>query len=132
MRKTIFCAMVAAVMLTGCQESLEQRAVREAQEYTQKHCPEKQDEFSILDSITFDIATHTLTQHITLIGGADSPEKIADRRDMLHEIMVEAIRNDTNYKKFKDAGYSFRFIARGEHRKDTVLYDQTITAEDYR
>ncbi len=131
MKKTILWAFVSAALLIGCQESMEQRTLRETQEYTEKHCPEKLDDFTILDSLTFDVETHTLTEHLTLTNGADSPEKISQQREELQQIMINGIRNDTNHKKLKDAGYSFRFIARGEHNK-SILYEQTITKEDYR
>lgn len=38
MRKIMWLVM-AAVLTTACQESLEERCEREAKEYTEKHCP---------------------------------------------------------------------------------------------
>ena len=131
MRRIFIIAILAGAMLTSCQESMEQRALRETQEYTAKHCPERLNDTSILDSITFDVATHTLTENLTLTGEADSPEKIESRLDELRSIMIEAVRNNTRYKRMKEAGYSFRYIARSARNKDIVLYDQTVTKEDY-
>ena len=63
---------VALLLLSGCQESLEDRAAREVVEYTQKYCPQKLKDFTTLDSLTFDKATLTFTQYLTLSGNADN------------------------------------------------------------
>ena len=132
MRKAYLFAALSMALLTGCQESMEQRTLREVQEYTAKHCPERTNDFTILDSLTFDVATHTLTENLTLTNGADSPEKIGERLEEIRLTMIEAVRNNTQYKRMKEEGYSFRFVARSQQYKDSVIYEQIVTKEDYR
>ena len=60
-----------ALFLMACQESLEDRCAREAQEFTRKNCPSKLDKNINIDSLTFERATHTLHYYYTLTGIAD-------------------------------------------------------------
>ena len=46
------------LLLTACQESLEDRCEREAKEYTKKHCPALIAENIVMDEMTFEKATH--------------------------------------------------------------------------
>ena len=61
------------IVLASCQESLEDRCERDAREYTRKNCPAAIDETTIVDSLTFDRATHTIHYYYRLTGVADPP-----------------------------------------------------------
>ena len=74
--------------------------------------------------------THTLTHYYRLTGVSDNEENAAQMKDHLNDEMIEATRKDMGYKRYKDAGYSFRYIARSDS-SGKVIYDQTITTEDY-
>ena len=64
-KNILFCAlMVMSAPLTSCQESLEERAEREAREYTEKHCPTPPQNDVITDSIVFDRAGVTSIDEI--------------------------------------------------------------------
>ena len=130
MRKYLMIA-VALLLLSGCQESLEDRAAREVVEYTQKYCPQKLNDFTTLDSLTFDKATLTFTQYLTLSGNADNAERAREMNVQIKEEMVQAVITDTSQKRYKDEGYSFRFVARSQKDKNVILYQTTITKEDY-
>lgn len=130
--KRIFLFMAVVVLTCACQESLEERAARESVAYTKKNCPATLNKFTRLDSLTFDIKSKTFTQHLTLLIDSLTPDSVAKMKHQLQEALVEAIRNDTNQKIYKDAGYSFRFVARAKEDKTVVLYDNTISKEDYK
>ena len=72
-------------MAVGCQESLEERCEREAREYTEKHCPTPVAKDVVMDSMTFDKATHTITYAYTLTGQLDDSAVVegAHSRDLL-------------------------------------------------
>lgn len=133
MRKIVFLATMA-MLLVGCnkQESIEDRAAREAQTYTRRMCPEKLNEFTRLDSITFDRATLTVTQHLTLLGNADNLEVATAKSDEIRKELVAGVKADTSNKLFKDHGFRYRFLARSESDSKIVLYDTTVTPEDYK
>ena len=59
MRKLLL-TVVASLALMACQESLDEKAAKEAKLYTQKNCPAQIAENLTMDSLTFEQATHTL------------------------------------------------------------------------
>lgn len=70
----LFPALAATV---GCQENFDQFLVREAREYTEKHCPAIVAPDTRLDSATYDPAARTYHYWYTLTGQLDRPEAIA-------------------------------------------------------
>ena len=74
--------------------------------------------------------SHTIIHYYRLVKEADNEENAMAKKAELDERMVEAIRQDMSYRSVKDAGYSFRFIARSDS-SGRVLYDKTITKDDY-
>ena len=118
-------------MLASCQESLEDRAVREASEYNKKFCPMRVNPNTVLDSITFDKATHTKASFFTLEGKADDLSYTQDNASSLREALVADIKNSPNEKIFKEAGISYRFVYRSASDKKVVLFETTIKKEDY-
>ena len=130
MKKVLF--LIATILLVACHENLEERAAREAAEYTRKNCPQLLNMNTRLDSTTFDISTRTFTNYLTLLADADNPEAVAANQATLHDALVEELRFDTSQKKFKDAGFSYRYVARSEKENGKVLLQTTITAEEYK
>lgn len=126
----LFCLMT--VMMVGCQESLEDRAAREVDEYTQKFCPVKVNDNTFLDSMTFDKNTHTLVNHFSILTDSTSAQRAVEKADLIKSQLIEEVRNDTSKKRFKEEGYSFRFVARSYEDKSVILYDNTIGPEDYK
>ena len=130
--KKIVIACLSLAILVGCQESLENRAAREADEYTQKFCPMKGSDNTFLDSMTFDKTSHTLINHFSIITDSTSAQRAVEKADMIKSQLTEEVKNDTGKKRFKEEGYSFRFIARSYEDKSLILYDTTIGPEDYK
>lgn len=128
MRKFI-CLLIASCLLTACQESLEDKCVREAKEYTEKKCPAPIGKDMVIDSMTFDRATHTLHYYYTLSGHADNSE-LTQTVDV-YDILLEQIKNATSVKEYKDAGYSFSYTYRSAKDKTNILFEYTFTQEDY-
>lgn len=128
-RKNITIMAVAAFMLAACQESLEDRCIRECRQYTQKNCPARFDDNTILDSMTFDRATHTLHYYFTLAGTADSIGVLNEAE--ARKALLGELRNSTATKHYKDKGYSFAYTYHSQSRPDLVLYDLLLTKKDY-
>ena len=126
----LFCLMT--VIMVGCQESLEDRAAREVDEYTQKFCPVKVNDNTFLDSMTFDKNTHTLVNHFSILTDSTSAQRAVEKADLIKSQLIEEVRNDTSKKRFKEEGYSFRFVARSYEDKSVILYDNTLRPEDYK
>ena len=81
-------AFTLSAGLQSCQESLEQRAAREAAEFTQKSCPTPERDNMITDSMTFDIPTHTFVYYYSVTGPADNAANFVGREGPLHEVLA--------------------------------------------
>lgn len=129
MKKTVLLLM-SIVLLTACQESLEDRCAREAKEFTEKNCPRAVAQDIVLDSMTFEKSTHTISYMYTLNGALDDTARI----DSVHfrEMLLLEVKNSTNLKLYKDAGYSFRYTYHSEKDSGTKLFEATFRENDYR
>ena len=121
---------MAAVLLTACQESLEDRCAREAKEYTKKHCPLKVDQSIVMDSMTFDKATHTISYAYSLDGVLDNADMLSKSNP--RQLLLGQLKNSTHLKLYKEAGYSFRYVYYSVKQKGTKLYETTFKENDYR
>ena len=123
--------IIAALTLlfTACQESLEDRCAREAQEYTRKNCPAKMDNNTILDSMTFERSSHTLHYYYKLTGFADQ-DSIAKKIDAVN-VLKKELKNTTGLKLYKDNHYRFAYTFRSEKDPDKILIDVVFTDKDY-
>ena len=117
------------MLLTACQESLEDRCAREAKEYTRKNCPAKMDNNSILDSLTFERETHTLHYYYRLTGFADN-DSIVERLGAAN-ILKNELRNTTTLQLYKDNHYRIAYTYRSEKDKKKVLLDLVITEKEH-
>ena len=124
--------LIAVTLMVACHENLEERAAREAAEYTRKNCPQLLNMNTRLDSTTFDIASRTFTNYLTLLADADNPEIVEANQSTLHDALAEELRFDTSQKKYKDAGFAYKYVARSEKGNGKVIYQTTITPEEYR
>jgi len=122
---------MAALLMLSCQESLEDRAAREAEEYNRKFCPQRVDDNSRLDSFTFDKASHTFTRHFTITADSLSAQRAQAKHLEIRNALIEEVKGDMSTKVYKEHGYSFRFVARCDFDPSLVLYDATITKEEY-
>ena len=118
-RKTIMLA-AAALALSACQESLEDRAAREAKEYT---------EAIVTDSMTFDKQTLTLHYYLSVKGPADTT---AIANSEIKEDMIKALRGTTSVRPYKEAGYNFMYTFHSTKHPGKKLFETTITKSDYK
>ena len=128
--KKIFTLLAAALLLTACQESLNERAAREARSYTQKNCPARMGEWIIMDSMAFEAPTRTMAYYYRFTGVMDTTSAI--RPDEMREQLLGGLRNSTSMKLFKDNDFSFRYVYRSERNPDQVLLELKFEPKDYR
>ena len=118
-----------ALTLAACQESLEERAAREAQMYTRKNCPAKISETVIMDSMTFEAQTHTIHYYYTLTGIADNDSTL--NPDEARANLLAALKNTTALSVYKKERYSFAYTYHSAKSPETVLYETTFVDGDY-
>mgnify|MGYP000142842517 CR=1 FL=1 len=105
MKKKLIYIGIFASLLVSCTESLEDKAAREAKEYTEKYCPTPYVNDSRTDSATFDKTTKVYTYYVTLRNKADNKQAIDANREKLHKLQKEALDNNPGLKKYKDVYY---------------------------
>ena len=127
--KKIWIIIAVALMVTACQETLEERCEREAKEYTEKHCPTPIAKNIVMDSMTFDKATHTITYAYTLSGQLDDSAVV--NRSNSRELLLQEVKNSTNLKLYKEAGCSFTYTYYSAKNKGTQLFKATFRKSDY-
>jgi len=127
MNKIFYIATILTVVLS-CHENLEDRAAREAAEYTKKNCPVKIAENIINDSLVFERPTKTVHYYYSLTGVADTT--FAERGE-IKDAMLKGIMNATDLKVYKEAGFIFRYTYFSTKNKGKVLYDIALTEKDY-
>ena len=125
MKKLIY-ALSFVALLTSCTESLEDKAAREAKEYTEKYCPTPFVNDSRTDSATFDKETRVYTYYVTLRNKADNKEAIDANKQKLHKLQKEALDNNPGLKKYKEAHFSFRFVYHSAKNPKQVLLDDSF------
>ena len=117
------------LLLTACQESLEEPCAREKKEYTRKSFPAKMDNNIILDSLTFERETHTFHYYYKLTGFADQ-DSIVKNLDAVN-VLKNELRNSTSLKLYKDNHFRFAYTYRSEKNPEKVLLDVLLTDKDY-
>ena len=128
MRKSLT-LLAAILLLTACQETLEERCAREARIYSEKNCPVPIGKGTIIDSLTFDAATHTITYCYTLSGELDDSAIINDNNPT--EEMLKQVKNNMSLKPYKDAGYNISYVYYSTKNKGTRLFEATFHKSDY-
>lgn len=120
------------LLFTACQETLEERAAREAREVTESKCPMPVGSNMYLDSIVFNISNHTQTQYFRFIGDTDNDSVvIAFQQNDIRGTLVKELKNTPNYKSLMEHGVNFRYIYRSTKNPEKVYLDVTLTKEDY-
>ena len=131
--KKILLFTTALLLLTACQESLEEKDAREAREVTESKCPMPIGDNMYLDSIVFDIPTLTQTQYFRFTGNSDNDstvENIVSNND-LKGTLVKELKNTPSYKALMNKGISFRYIYGSTAEPEKTYIDITVTKEDY-
>lgn len=127
--KNILFLAVTLLLLTACQETLEERAKRTMQDYTEKNCPMPLSQEITMDSCAFETATHTLHYYYTLMGSLDNDSLL--NKDAMRQTLVEALKNETSTRIFKEAGYNFKYTYYSQQQHGQVLFETVMTKEDY-
>ena len=132
MIKKLFILAITAFILVSCQESLEERAAREAREVTEAKCPIPVGNNMYLDSIVFDIPSLTQTQYFRFIGNTDNDSMVIAMRDAdLKGALIQELKNTPTYKTLMKRGANFRYVYRSTKDRKKTYFDFIITKADY-
>lgn len=125
-------SLLCMATLTSCHRTtLEDRAEKIAQEYTERYCPTPAQDMTITDSISFTRATKTFNYYYTLTDKADNSEAIDKLKGKISNSLITSLKENTSLKSFKEASYNFHYIYRSK-KSGQILYEYTITPKDYK
>lgn len=126
--RPLFLALLASFALTGCQGNFEERLREEAQQYTQKHCPQMLDGVTQLDSVAFDLASRTYIRYMTIPAEVAAVAK--SKPATVKSTLLEELKNDASWKKCKDHAINFRYVYR-EAGNPLPVITITLKPSDY-
>lgn len=130
--KKLLLLSVAVLTLASCHHTtLEDKAQKIAEDYTERYCPTPEKDNQITDSVAFNLKTLTFCYYYTLTGKADNPEIIDKLKKQLNDTLLKELREDTSMKVFKDANYNFRYVFRSQST-GKILFERSYTAKNYK
>ena len=125
MRKLFFFACLA-VALTACKDSIDDRAEKEAQEYTHRYCPTPVYNNTYTDSLVYDRPTRTFIYYTKLTGDLDNDSIIDANKKELQEGLKQSIKESTTLKLYKDAGIGFKYVIRSDKNPEHVFLEASF------
>ena len=126
MKKKLIYIGIFASLLVSCTESLEDKAAREAKEYTEKYCPTPYVNDARTDSAAFDKTKKMYTYYISLRNKADNAILIKQNHKKLYDAQKQSLDNNPGLQKYKEAHFTFRFIYHSAKNPKEVLLDETF------
>ena len=133
MKKYLLFTVASLALMCSCHhDTIEDRAEREAKDYTEKYCPTPYTNDVRTDSLTFDKSSKTFTYYCRLRGLIDNPKVIAENETKLKTAIRENFSNDTGTKIYKDAKFNFIYILRSDNDPKTILLKVKLTEKDYK
>ncbi|MEE1091726.1 MAG: hypothetical protein UHZ01_01430 [Prevotella sp.] len=128
----LFLILISLFIITSCHESIEERAKREATEYTLKNCPVLVSKGVFNDSIVFAENTKTLCYFYSVEDTTKKTrENIIKEKENIRVEIVRGIINSTSQKAYKDAGFSFEYIYYPIRDAGDIMLKITVTPDDY-
>lgn len=121
MRKIVFILLTFAG-LSSCQESFQNRLSKEAEEFSNAHCPFMVSADMRLDSMKYDTKENILTRYFTWMGDDKTFSKhIAQKADSVEIVLRKELLQDMGWKECIDRGVIFRYIYYGESTKKALF-----------
>lgn len=128
MKKLRFCILSSLAMLVimSCQESMEDKADRQAREYTERYCPTPVVNYSRTDSIVFDRKRKVYIYYLSFSDMLDDATLIEENRDKITDMLTQSIRESTGLKNFVEAGFRFEYVCHSTREPKKVLFRVSI------
>ena len=114
------------IFLSSCQESLEDKAARQAKEYTERYCPTPVINYSRTDNVVFDKKRNVYIYYLSFCDMLDDSEIIEENRDKITDMLTQSVRESTGLKNFIEAGFRFEYVCHSEKEPKKVLFKVNI------
>ena len=124
MKKILFSTLVLLTFTACHHETIEERAAREAKDYTPKMCPPPVVNPTPTHSIVSDPPPRTLIYFCSFTDKMDNAEIVNTNRTKLSDGLREGLLNDTGLKTYREAGFHFKYIVRSAKDPKKTLYQE--------
>lgn len=118
---TIVILIVTAIALYSCQESLEDKAQRQAYEYTRKYCPTPIDNNTRTDSVVFDRNKKVYYYYISFFNQLDDQEVVNENRTLFAEMLTQSVKDSPSLRTFLEAGFRFEYVCHSGSKPGKIL-----------
>lgn len=118
--------------LSACrnQTSFDENLRDEAVKTTLKICPKEVTQGITLDSIVYDIPTHTESFYYSMSKEWEQPEQLKNGEPKFREALRQQIVSSIGMKREKEHGITFRHVYFSK-QNGKVLLQETYTKDDY-
>lgn len=118
-----FCIVMIMIVLSAssCQETLEEKAERQAREYTRKYCPTPIDNDTRTDSIVFDPQKKVYYYYISFFNNLDDEYIVNENKDRFAQMLTQSIKDSPGLRGFLEAGFRFEYICHSGSNPKKVL-----------
>lgn len=121
-----FIVGISLLAICSCQEGLEDKAERQAKEYTHKYCPTPIYNSNRTDSIVFDKNRKVYIYYISFCDKLDDQEVIDHNRNLICNMLTQSVRESTSLKGFLEAGFKFEYVCRSAKNPKKVMLKVVI------
>lgn len=127
MRKYLLFAL-SLFLLSACHESLEDKADREAKEFTRRNCPNQITNGITIDSMAFEKDSRTIHYYFSISGLGDTTaiDTVAARKEILKNT-----KDNTSIRLYKKNNFNFAYTYFSTKHKGQRLIDVKVTPKDY-
>ena len=125
MKKSIF-ALISVMFLAACGMSIEEKADKEAKDFTRKNCPTPVVNCQCTDSIVFNSHTRTFINYCRFFDVLDDEKFISSKKDDINKELDNAVANNYGMKTFVDEGFTFEYIIRSASNPKKVLLQHKV------
>lgn len=105
---------------------MEEKAARQAKEYTERYCPTPVMNYSRTDSIVFDSDRKVYIYYLSFADVLDDPDVIEENRDKITDMLTQSVRESTGLKNFVEAGFKFEYVCHSTKDPKKVLFKANI------
>ena len=117
----VIAIILTALSLYSCQESLEEKAQRQASDYTRKYCPTPIDNNTRTDSIVFDRDRKVYFYYISFFNQLDNQDVVNDNRTLFAEMLTQSVKDSPSLRTFLEAGFRFEYICYSGSKPGKIL-----------
>ena len=91
--------VLIALLFSSCQETLDEKAERQARDYTRKYCPTPIDNDTRTDSIVFDTQKKVYYYYISFFNSLDDEYIVNENKDRFAQMLTQSIKDSPGDRK---------------------------------